>query len=292
MSLAGDQGATRWHTVPVQATWIDQQDLLGTVNPHARLFEPSTSGIFSFLAACAEEYRLHEGDSGVHVLCLSGLDRASPDAYLSAILHALDQPMNGRLLRCFDGHAVHPDSGLARWSAIALPPSLRIVGTLSGDESARQLPPDLRDRATELALGQRVSAEQGPGAGAPLLEMPAPSGAPVTNRTLSRWVRTAPLPAPWAELFDRVRSALRARSLDISPRALRSAYTFVASAAPVMPVTEAVDLQLMQRLLPRVSAAALHDEVILDQIAASLGAHAEALPASVRAIEQLRESLG
>src|SRR5690606_21232572 len=120
-------------------------------NPHARLFEPANTGVFRWLLHAAAEYEQHGADSGIHILCLSEIDRAAPEHYLGTLLHALDD-MGSRTLRCFDPHAVRPGSAYAQWSSLALPPTLRMVGTLAEDGTALAIGHTVRDRANEVRL--------------------------------------------------------------------------------------------------------------------------------------------
>lgn len=285
---AGDVGDERRLDVPVQATWVDVQDLIGVVNPHTRTFEPAANGVFAFLVAAAEEHAAHGGDSGVHMLCLDGINRAPAELYLSVLLHALDQPADRRLLRCFDAHAVRRATALARWGTLLLAPSLRIVGSTVDDETGRPLTSALRDRATEVRLAGVARHRLVPDA----LNDAAPrrvNGASVPARALQRWARDAAPPEPWAGLLDALHEPLRAHGLGLSPRALRMMHRFIASAGGLLPTDAAVDMQLAQRVLPRFAAAGFEQPTLLDEVGALLAPHLDVLPATARALQLARE---
>jgi hypothetical protein len=285
-ALAGDAGGcdARFLSSPVQVTWLDVQDLLGAVNPHARLFEPASTGVFRFLVNAVSEYERNGADSGIHVLCLIEVDRASPEHYLSALLHALEGEADRRL-RCFDPHAVRPDAPFAQWSTIALPPTIRIVGTLAEDESARTVGQGVRDRANELRLAGGGPRDSLPGGAAG-----AVGGAPVPMRAYQRWTRDAPLAAPWSGVLDRLRAPLGDAGIELSPRAQRMLTRFVASGGDVLPTAAAFDVQLAWRVLPRLGAAALLDgaDAAAAGVTAMLEPHLDELPVTAAALGRLR----
>lgn len=287
-ALAGDAGSgdDRFLITPVQVTWLDLQDLVGGVNPHARLFEPANTGVFRWLLHAAAEYEQHGADSGIHVLCLSEIDRSAPEHYLGALLHALDD-MGSRTLRCFDAHAVRPGSAYARWSTLVLPPSLRIVGTLAEDETARPIGHTIRDRANEVRLAG-ASAREATIGGA---DSGGVSGAPVTLRAYQRWARDAALPAPWSNVLDRLRTPLAELGADLSPRAFRMLSRFVASGGDILPAAAAFDVQVAWRVLPRLAAAIVlrGGEAAAAAVTTVLEPHFADLPLSADALARIRE---
>lgn len=289
-ALAGDarEGKDRLLVTSVQATWLDIEDLIGSVNPQARSFDPARSGIFEWLVRAAEEYARHGAESGLHLLCLAELDRATPTHYLGALLQSLDAPPGDRFLRCFDAAAVRPDSPFSRSSRVPLPPTLRLVGTLAEDASARPVAGAIRDRATEVRLAGAAARDAALGAATDR----DVSGAPVPLRALQRWVREASLPAPWGELLDRLRDPIGAVGADLSPRAFRSLARFVASGGDVLPADAAFDVQLAWRVLPRFeAAAALAADAPVGAVATTLEPHLDRLPLTAGVLDGLRERI-
>ena len=286
-ALAGDAGAgDRFLITPVQVTWLDLQDLVGGVNAHARLFEPANTGVFRWLLHAAAEYEHHGVETGIHLLCLSEIDRGAPEHYLGTLLHALDD-MGSRTLRCFDPHAVRPGSAYARWSSLVLPPSLRLVGTLAEDETARAIGHTVRDRANEVRLAGAAARDAtiGGGAGGEV------TGSPVTLRSYQRWARDAALPSPWSTVLDRLRAPLAELGADLSPRAFRVLSRFVASGGELLSPAAAFDVQVAWRVLPRLAAAVVlrGGETAAAAIEAVLEPHLRELPLSADALARIRE---
>jgi hypothetical protein len=241
-ALAGETSEPRWLSVPVEATWLDLSDVIGRVDPQTRTFDPATGGVFALLVAAAAEHERHGDGAGLSTVSFDGFDRATPDHYLAALLHALDQPGGERRLPCFDPLAVRADSPLAALHTISLPPTLRIVGVLDEDENARPVSAALYDRAPLIRVaGNHEDLWRDPMA-------TTVSGAAVTLGAFRRWQRDAPLSLTARAILDTMRTSLRGSAAEPSPRAFRTLTRFVTASVGVMDPTTALDMQIEQHV--------------------------------------------
>src|SRR5262249_9931679 len=78
------------------------------------------------------------------------------------------------------------------------------------------------------------------------------SGQMVTLADFESWRADAALPADLGSLLDSMRSLLNELGCPLSPRVYRGICRFVASATQILPASTAFDLQIAQRVVPKV----------------------------------------
>ncbi len=250
-ALLGEEsadGRERYLHVGVSPSWLDMRDLIGQTNLLDHCFQPAECGLYPLLVWAQEEYAARGPDSRLYLVCLDEMNLAQVEHYFSGFLQALERIQGQREIRCFAPEMVAPTDPFAPWPMLRIPPSLRFVGTVNFDETTRQLSQRVLDRCNLIRLPTRYGLDA---------ESPRtidPSGAAITHRALSGWVKdSAVLDRPHAELLDSLSEPLARLGCPLNPRryqairrVLGNAPAFICSAA------EAIDLQIAQRVLPQV----------------------------------------
>lgn len=250
-ALIGDEyeEGSRFLHVGVSPSWVDTRDLLGFVNAFERTFQPSESGLYMHLVNAQEEEERRGAQSGLWITCLDEMNLAQVEHYFGSFLQALERPIGQRLVNCFAPQTVSEDSPLRKWSSLRIPPSVRFVGTVNFDETTRELSQRLLDRANLLRLKPPRTALQ---SSAPV---PAkPKGKPISMVSMHEWTkRGESIPREAAEILDEIEVPLKKLGCALNPRRQRALSTFIANApAALCTPLQALDLQIAQRILPRV----------------------------------------
>lgn len=251
-ALQGDEKeeGDRYLHVGVNPSWVDARDLLGYVNAFEQKFQPSESGLYMHLVNASEEERIRGAQSGMWLVCLDEMNLAQVEHYFGCFLQALDRPIGSRTISCFAPEIVSQDNSLHKWATIHLPPSVRFVGTVNFDETTRQLSQRLLDRACMIRLRPpRTAPESTSG-----VLRAVPSGTPVNVACISEWLRAGEtVPPEIGGILDELEKPLARLGCALNPRRSRAIARFIANApASLCSPRKALDLQVAQRLLPRV----------------------------------------
>lgn len=201
--------------VAVQPDWHSARDLLGYYNSLTGLYQPTP--FLNFLLKAAAD------PDQTYIVCLDEMNLARPEYYLAPILSAMET-VEG-LIDLGTPLAETPlvGGGVVR-NPIRLPINLRLIGTINVDESTFALSDKVLDRANLIELGTvDVTALR--------------SQYPIANDQI------------WQILSD-IQHHLTAAGKPAGYRALREILGFVRQATDMNPL-EALDIQILQRLLPR-----------------------------------------
>lgn len=253
-ALMGDecQEGTRYLHVGVSPSWVDWRDLLGHVNMLEGCFQPSESGLYMHLVCAAEEERVRGPHSGMWLVCLDEMNLAQVEHYFSIFIQALERPYDGREVRCFDPQSVSEACPFLQWSTLVLPRNVRFIGTVNFDETTRQLSQRLLDRSNLIRLRPPRNA---PEAAASIGGI-RPKGVPVNLLSYQEWCRKKEQVSPdVAAILDQLEQPLARLGCALNPRRYRALTKFTANAPEdLCTPMKALDLQIAQRLLPRVRA--------------------------------------
>jgi hypothetical protein len=203
--------------VAVQPDWHNARDLLGYYNSLTATFHP-TPFLRFLLQATADPQQ-------PHYVCLDELNLARPEYYLAPLLSAMETSEGLIDLGIPTPEVPLAGGGVVR-SPVRLPINLRITGTVNVDESTFALSDKLLDRAnvielTDVDLPGFRAAYDGP-----------------VDETV------------WAALAD-VHAIATAAGHPFGYRALGEILRFVEQARGAMEPRQALDLQLKQKVLPR-----------------------------------------
>jgi len=203
--------------VPVAPNWTTNEDLLGFLNPLDGIYHHTEFSRFLARAAAAHaEARRHGGEPRPFHLVLDEMNLARIEYYFAKFLSAME-------IRARAGHAIIE---LAPDQRVELTANLSFVGTVNVDETTHGFADKVYDRAQ-------------------LIELDGP------RDLLLEHLGTA----PYADLILRVWDTVH----DVAPFAYRvldeiAAYTLAAESIGVA-WKEAVDEQLLQKILPKLKGA-------------------------------------
>ena len=199
--------------VAVAPNWTTNEDLLGYLNPLSGAYHDTPFSKFLREAALEWESAVAAGREPVpHYLVLDEMNLARVEYYFATFLSALEVRQRDETASVQLGEEVVP-----------LPPNLRFVGTVNVDETTHGFADKVYDRAQLVELEAPLEAIQRHLAGSPLAET-----------LLSAWEALHEV-APFAfRVVDDIRN-----------------YVDAAEAIGVE-VEEALDEQMLQKLLPKV----------------------------------------
>ena len=133
---------------------------------------------------------------------------------------------------------------------------MRFVGTANIDETTKQFSPRLLDRVNVVEL--QIPAHLGLGGVEPesigRSYVAWSQAAPVSAATYREWTVIRPPDAARALVFRAVeplQKILHQYGYPISPRVMRAMVRYVANANDIVPEKEAIDRQILQRVLPK-----------------------------------------
>ncbi|NTU82043.1 MAG: GTPase [Chloroflexales bacterium] len=203
--------------VAVQPDWHNARDLLGYYNALTGTYH-ATPFLRFMLQAAADPQQ-------PYYVCLDELNLARPEYYLAPILSAMETAEGAIDLGVPVAEVSLAGGGVVR-SPVRLPVNLRLTGTVNVDESTFALSDKLLDRANVIELTD--------------VDLPgfrASYGGPVDE-------------AVWATIVA-VHQIVTAAGHPFGYRAIGEMLRFVEQARGAMDPRQALDLQLKQKVLPR-----------------------------------------
>lgn len=203
--------------VAVQPDWHNARDLLGYYNALTDRFHPTA--FLRFLMRAAAD------PSSPYYVCLDEMNLARPEYYLAPILSALETAEHQIDLGLPGASALTVDGETLR-NPFTLPLNVHLIGTVNVDESTFALSDKLLDRANVIELN---------------------------SIDLEAFRRSCPEPieeAVWQELRA-VATIMSAAGQPFGYRTLAEIVRYVARAQGVLPTRAALDLQIKQKILPK-----------------------------------------
>lgn len=277
------------HIVHVSPSWVERADLLGYVNTVTGEFSPSETGLFQRLVFAETDWRMNGGESGMYPICLDEMNLAQVEHYFSDFMQILELPEGRRVLSCFAKEAVAANAVFRDHSAIALPPTVRFVGTVNFDETTKRLSPRLLDRVNLVYLNDSLRTRAQAASGG------VDAGKGVTASAYASWRKDASLSANVEKHLADLSEPLRKLGVIVSPRVRSAMARYIATAAPLIGTGEraeniAFDEQLAQRVLSKVrTVTSLAQKKALDAVCEVVdGFRDESVSPSGAAIGRLR----
>jgi energy-coupling factor transporter ATP-binding protein EcfA2 len=231
----------RYLRLAVRPSWNDDRYLLGYLNTLSGEYvtEPAVDFIIQ-----AEKDR-----ENLYFFCLDEMNLAHVEHYFSQFLSALEEenPADRRIPLYSKGTQAKlekqgKDVGYDR--AIIVPPNLLFTGTVNVDETTQPLSDKVIDRANTLEFFE-VDLEKIPNRQAP------PDPIPVTTSTWRSYLATEP-DSSFRPHIVAISQILSKGSFGLGYRVVREMEMFMANSSGLLDPLTAFDLQVKQRVLPRV----------------------------------------
>jgi Skp family chaperone for outer membrane proteins len=247
-AAAGDRCEANFLPIDVNPSWTSPADLFGYSDPLERRFMPGQSGLFRELAIATRE--LEQGSlARPRFICFDEMNLAQPEHYMSDLIQAMSRDLGKRVVRVFDPGAVREDDGARPFHTLSYDENIRTIGTVNFDETTRPLSLRLLDRVNMLEIQvsdtlPSIVARQQTGVAVP--------GAPVQVKEFRRWTRPSAASPRLIEVFEKLQPHLNALGAPLTPRRQAAINRFVVTApASLCTVDEAIDIQLVQRVIPQ-----------------------------------------
>jgi hypothetical protein len=238
-ALGADATNGRYRRIAVRPDWIDQSDVLGMINPMSNRFEPG------WLAMVARQ--CEQNLDQLHVVLLDEMNLAPVEQYLAEYLSALEEARSGHEATQLPLYNEGADpANRADWPpTLPFPRNLIVIGTVNVDETTRVLSDRVLDRANVLQLSVGMSDAHHVGKVKPVRPWYVP---------FSEWdaicVRE-PADSHHAFLVD-IGEILQSIGIGVGARAHVELERFLANAAGVLNTDVALDLGVLQRIIPKI----------------------------------------
>ena len=216
-TLTPGQDNEHYLLVAVQPDWHNARDLLGYYNALTNKFHPTP--FLRFLHRAASDPALP------FFVCLDELNLARPEYYLAPILSALETEDHMIDIGA-PGETVETIGGEVLRNPFRLPLNVRITGTVNVDESTHTLSDKLLDRANVIEL---------------------------TDVDLDAFRRSyqGPLDETAWQLIARVHAIVSRAGQPFGYRSVGEMLRYVEQARGVLPLPQALDQQIKQKVLPK-----------------------------------------
>lgn len=203
--------------VAVQPDWHNARDLLGYYNALNNTFQPTAFLRFMMLA--------NEHPSQLFFVCLDEMNLARPEYYLAPILSALET--SDQLIDLgIPMDSAQTSSGETVPNPFRLPANIRITGTVNIDESTHTLSDKLLDRANVIELTD--------------VDLAAFRANYRGYLDESAW-----------QVLNRVHFILSQAGQAFGYRSVTEILRYIEQARTILPPAEALDLQIKQKILPK-----------------------------------------
>lgn len=203
--------------VAVQPDWHNAKDLLGYYNALTNTFHPTAFLRFLYRAVADPQHPYY--------VCLDEMNLARPEYYLAPILSALETAEHTIDLGA-PSSVVTTVNGETLRNPFTLPLNVHLTGTVNVDESTFGLSDKLLDRANIIELAE-------------------------VDLAAFRRVYHEPIDSSVWQVIVEVESILQAASQPFGYRTVAELLRYVQRAKGVLPIHEALDLQIKQKILPK-----------------------------------------
>lgn len=203
--------------VAVQPDWHNAKDLLGYFNALTNTYFPTAFLRFLHRAAGDPEQQYY--------VCLDEMNLARPEYYLAPLLSALETTEHTVDLHT-PGASVQTVDGATLLNPFRLPLNVAITGTVNVDESTFGLSDKVLDRANVIELTE-------------------------VDLKAFRESYAGPIdPHAWL-LLEQLHAILAEAGQPFGYRTLAEILRYVANARDVLPLDQAIDFQIKQKILPK-----------------------------------------
>lgn len=203
--------------VAVQPDWHNAKDLLGYFNALTNTFHPTAFLRFLHRAAADPQQPYY--------VCLDEMNLARPEYYLAPILSALETAEHSVDLGVPSSTVATVDGETLR-NPLTIPLNVHLTGTLNVDESTFGLSDKLLDRANVIELTH------------------------VDLDAFKRSYRGPIDPQVW-HTIEQLEAIMQQAGQPFGYRTIAEMLRYIETARGVLPIREALDLQIKQKVLPK-----------------------------------------
>lgn len=231
----------RYRRTAVRPSWNDDRYLLGYLN--------SITGEYVSEPALDFIIQAEKDRENLYFFCLDEMNLAHVEYYFSQFLSALEEeetadrriPLYSQSLAAA---LARQDKEIGYEQEILIPPNLLFTGTINVDETTQPLSDKVIDRANTLEFFA-VDLEKVPP------RSPTPEVITVAAPLWQRYRAVEPNTSYRAQVVE-IGKILNKAGLGLGYRVLREIELYLANSYNLLPIDVAFDLQVKQRILPRV----------------------------------------
>lgn len=243
----------RFKMIPVERNWSDDRDLLGYVNTLHHRYEASKSGFLEHLIRAEKDAGLNE--AGFYWLLLDEMNLAPIEHYFAKFISAMAHvDLNRRVISLYQpgamltNYQVYPQS-------ITIGNNVHFFGTINADFSTEPLSPRLMDRANIVWMDMEKPKGFALATGAGSVDDGTLNFKDVyancfkqPTQDIVQWVHQK-----LESIYDACADSSYGRRHHISPRTYNDIVNYVANSEGLMQKEVALDFQILQRIVPRLS---------------------------------------
>jgi hypothetical protein len=232
-------GDNYYKRVAVRPNWNDDQHLLGyfDIINGEYIAQPAVDFL---LQASADKKRLY-------FFCLDEMNLARVEYYFSQFLSALEEETPDK--RCIDLYSLRTAKVFGKKLAvppqITIPPNLMFTGTINIDETTHPISDKVIDRANTLEFYAPDLSKLN------YVPPAKPAQMVISAQDWLSYRKTQPDETKRAVLID-INALLAKANLGLGFRTIREIELYLANSSGVLPLNTALDLQIKQRILPKV----------------------------------------
>jgi MoxR-like ATPase len=203
--------------VAIQPDWHNARDLLGYYNALTGVYHPTPFMRFLLRAAADPQQ--------IYFVCLDEMNLARPEYYLAPLLSALETTEHSMDIGA-PAAEVQSVTGETLRNPLRLPLNIRITGTVNVDESTHALSDKVLDRANMIELTE-------------------------VDLAAFRAAYRGPLDADAWETITQVHAIVSQAGQPFGYRTIEEMLRYIEQARGILPPPQALDLQLKQKVLPK-----------------------------------------
>ncbi len=264
--------------LPVRPNWNDDRYLLGHLNTITGEYITEPAIEFLFEASADED--------NLYFLCLDEMNLAHVEYYFSQFLSAMEEERPAeRLLTLLSKRAqkivATGNTSNPIPAEIAIPSNLFFTGTINVDETTQPVSDKVMDRANTLEFF-RVELDKIPNQPMDLPAVPA-----ISSHTWRSYQSVTPDPTFRPQIIE-ISKILNKADLGLGYRVLHEIELYLANGQTLLDPLVAFDLQVKQRILPRIRGSEMITSTI-DEMLAFLKANK--LPRSEHRLQEIKSRL-
>ena len=243
----------RYLRLAVRPSWNDDRYLLGYLD--------SISGTYVTEPAIEFVIQAERDRDNLYFFCLDEMNLAHVEHYFSQFLSALEEenPADRRIplfSRATEDRLTQQGRAVERERVVIVPPNLLFTGTVNVDETTQPLSDKVIDRANTIEFFD-VALDKVP------QRQPAPDPVHLSATSWFSYVVPQPDTSYRAGIIE-ISKILNRAGLGLGYRVLREIELYLANAAGLLKPEVAFDLQIKQRILPRVRGTAAIQAMLSD----------------------------
>ena len=263
----------RYLRVAVRPSWNDDRYLLGYLN--------TLTGEYVAEPALDFIIRAEEDRENLYFFCLDEMNLAHVEHYFSQFLSALEEEETAdRRIPLYSPSLARDGRTPAYRREVLVPPNLLFTGTVNVDETTQPISDKVIDRANTLEFFA-VELDKVPE------RRPAPEVTPISSAVWQSYRATAPDTTYRRQVVE-IGKILNKAGMGLGYRVLREMEMYLANSAGLLKPEVAFDLQVKQRILPRLRGTLTLRETLRDLTAYMKQHH---LPRSAARLEEMETRL-